>query len=53
MSWRTIHIQTFENMMLKEFMDLIFVADYKICESKLKKNLIWYPITLDVFFKFS
>jgi hypothetical protein len=33
-------------------MDLIFVSNYKICESKVDKNPTWYPLTLDVFVKF-
>ena len=39
-------------MKLEEFKDLIFIADYKVYESKIKKNPTWYSFTLDVFFKF-
>ena len=45
-------IQAFGEMKLEEFKDLISVADYKVCESKIKKNPTWYPHTLDVFVKF-
>jgi hypothetical protein len=44
--------ETFEKMNLEEFKDFISVADYKICESKMDKNPIWYPLTFDVFVKF-
>jgi hypothetical protein len=36
-------------MRLEEFKDLLSVADYKMCESKMEKNPTWYPLTLDVF----
>jgi hypothetical protein len=45
-------IRTFGKMRLEEFKDLLSVADYKTCESKMKKNPTWYPLTLDVFVKF-
>ena len=39
-------------MKLEEFKDLIFVTDYKMCESKIDKNPTMYLFTLDVFVKF-
>ena len=45
-------IWAFGKMKLEEFKDLIFVTDYKMCESKMEKNPSWYPLTLDVFVKF-
>ena len=45
-------IRTFGKMKLEEFKNLISVADYKVCASKIKKNPTWYPLTLDIFVKF-
>ena len=39
-------------MKLEEFKDLISIADYKVCESKMDKHPTWYPLILDVFVKF-
>jgi hypothetical protein len=39
-------------MKLEDFRDLIFPSDYKMCETKMEKNLTWYPLTLDIFVKF-
>ena len=42
-------IRTFKKLKLKDFKDLISVADYKMCETKMDKNPTWYPLILDVF----
>ena len=39
-------------MKLEEFKDLLSIADYKMCESKMEKTPTWYPLTIDVFVKF-
>ena len=39
-------------MKLEEFKDLISVTDYKMCESKMENNPIWFFLTLDIFVKF-
>jgi hypothetical protein len=39
-------------MILEDFKDLISVADYRTCESKIDKHPTWYPLMLDVFVKF-
>jgi hypothetical protein len=44
--------ETFKEMNFEEFKDFISVADYKMCESKMDKNPIWYPFIFDVFVKF-
>jgi hypothetical protein len=49
---KLLRIWTFGKMKLKEFKDLIWIGDYKTCESKMEKNPTWYPLTLDVFVKF-
>ena len=49
---KLLRICTFGKMRLEEFKDLLSVADYKMCESKMEKNPTWYPLTLDVFVKF-
>jgi hypothetical protein len=49
---KLLRIRTFGKMRLEEFKDLLSVADYKMCESKMEKNPTWYPLTLDVFVKF-
>ena len=49
---KLLRIRTFGKMKLEDFKDLISVADYKMCESKMEKNPTWYPFTLDVFIKF-
>ena len=48
---KLLHIRTFEKMKLEDFKDLICVADYKMCESKMENDPTWYPLTLDVFVK--
>ena len=35
---KLLRIQTFGRIKFKEFMDLIFVVNYKMCESKMDKN---------------
>ena len=37
-------------MKVEGIKDLISVANYKMCESKIEKNPTWYPLTLDVKF---
>ena len=49
---KLLRIRTFGKMRLEEFKDLLSIADYKMCESKMEKNPTWYPLTLDVFVKF-
>jgi hypothetical protein len=49
---KLLRIRIFGKMKLEEFKDLISIADYKTCESKMEKNPTWYPLTLDVFVKF-
>jgi hypothetical protein len=49
---KLFRIRTFGNMKLKEFKDLLSVADYKMCETKMVNGPTWYPLTLDVFVKF-
>ena len=49
---KLLRIRTFGKMKLEDFKDLISVADYKMCESKMEKNPTLYPLTLDVFVKF-
>lgn len=49
---KLLRIRTFGKMKLDDFKDLISVADYKTCETKMEKNPTWYPLTLDVFVKF-
>jgi hypothetical protein len=45
-------IRTFGKMKFEEFKDLLSVADYKMCETKMVNGPTWYPLTLDVFVKF-
>ena len=52
LSVKLLRIQTFGKMKLEDFKDLISVADYKMCKSKMDKNPTWYHLTLDVFVKF-
>ena len=49
---KLLRIRTFGKMRLEEFKDLLFVANYKICESKMEKTPTWCPLTLGVFVKF-
>ena len=49
---KLLRICTFGEIKLEEFKDLISVADYKVCESKMDKHPTWYPLTFDVFVKF-
>jgi hypothetical protein len=49
---KLLRIRTFGKMKLENFKDLLSIADYKMCESKMEKNPTWYPLTLDVFVKF-
>ena len=37
---KLLHIRTFGKMKLHDFKDLISHVDYKMCESKMNKNLI-------------
>jgi hypothetical protein len=41
---KLLRIRTFGKMKLKEFKDLISVADYKICKTKMEKNLLGIPL---------
>ena len=50
---KLLRIWTFGKIKLEEFKDLLSIAVYKMCESKMEKNPTWYPLTLDVFVKFS
>jgi hypothetical protein len=36
-------------MKLEEFKDLLSIADYNMCETKMINGPTWYPLTLDVF----
>jgi hypothetical protein len=49
---KLLRIRTFGKMKLNEFKDLLFVADYKMCKTKMVNGPTWYPLTLDVFVKF-
>jgi hypothetical protein len=49
---KSLRIRTFGKMKLEDFKDLISVADYRTCETKMDKHPTWYPLTLDVFIKF-
>ena len=45
-------IRTFGKMKFEEFKDLISIADYRLCESKMEKDPTCYSLTLDMFVKF-
>ena len=49
---KLLRIRTFRKIKLEEFKDLLSIADYKICETKMVNSSTWYPLTLDVFAKF-
>ena len=48
-SARLLQICTFGNLKLEDFKDLISVADYKTCETKMEKTPMWCPLTIDIF----
>ena len=49
---KLFRIQTFKKMKLEEIKDLISVADFKMCKSRMDKNPTWSIFTLDDFVKF-
>ena len=52
LSAKLVRIRTIEKMKLEGFKDVLSIADYKMCETKMDRNPTWYPLKLDVFVKF-